>query len=102
MNKFDFENLNVYQQAIDFADEIFTVTGDFLGKVQLSLGDQLRRAALSISDNIAEGNDKKSKREKTRFFEYAPDSAGECIPMITIPEPSSLYPFQLSSFNFCL
>ncbi len=48
------------------------------------MGDQLRRASLSISNNIAEGNDKRSKREKAQYFTRASDSTRECISMFNV------------------
>ena len=84
MPEFDFENLNVYQRAITYVDRIFSLTDRFPTRLQYSLGDQLRRAALSIPNNIAEGSNKSSDRDKSRYFEYALDSARECIPMLTI------------------
>lgn len=81
---FDFERLDVYKRALDFIDKIFDLTDNFSRNVQFSLGDQFRRAALSIINNIAEGSGKKSKDEKRRFYRYSLDSARECVPMITI------------------
>ena len=80
---FDFEKLEVYQKAITFTNEVFTVTKGFKREVQYSLGDQLRRAALSICNNLAEGSRKHGK-SRVQFFQYALDSARECIPMGTL------------------
>ena len=82
--KFDFEKLDVYQLGIDFVDKAFSISGKFSWEIQYSLGDQFRRASLSIINNIAEGSGKKSKKGKIQFYGYALDSARECIPMITI------------------
>ena len=82
--KFSFEKLEVYQKAIEFANEIFEKTLKFKKELQFSLGDQFRRATLSICNNIAEGSDKQSKNSKIRFYAYALDSARECVPMITL------------------
>ena len=84
MSEFSFENLDVYKKAINFVDSLFSQSNKFPSTVQHSLGDQLRRAALSIINNLAEGSDKRSLNEKRRFYEYALDSARECIPMLTI------------------
>ncbi len=82
--KFDFERLEVYQVALDFVDHVFELTGEFSRDYQFSLGEQFRRAALSIVNNIAEGSGKPSKKEKARFYGYSLDSARECVPMITL------------------
>ena len=81
--EFDFERLNVYQKALDFTNEIFTITLNFRRKIQYSLGDQFRRAALSICNNLAEGSRKSAKGRK-QFYDYALDSARECVPMISL------------------
>lgn len=81
--QFDFERLDVYQKALDFTDAIFTMTMAFRRELQYSLGDQFRRAALSVCNNIAEGSRKTIKGRK-QFYDYALDSARECIPMISL------------------
>ncbi len=63
---------------------IFNLSEQFPPRVQCSLGDQLRRAALSIVNNIAEGSDKRSVKERSQFYRFALDSARERIPMFTI------------------
>lgn len=52
---FMFQNLEVYQKSVDFAEKIVNVTDGF-PKGYYFLTDQLNRAGLSISTNIAEGN----------------------------------------------
>ena len=51
---FNFEKLDVWQKAIDFADLIYTNTRVFPADERFSLTTQLRRGAVSISSNIAE------------------------------------------------
>jgi len=82
--EFGFEKLEVYQLAIEFTDKVFSVSSAFSLKVQSSLGDQFRRAAISIPNNIAEGSAKVSSREKRQFYNYALNSTNECVPIITI------------------
>ncbi|MDD5555620.1 MAG: four helix bundle protein [bacterium] len=81
---FDFERLKVYQRALEFAHFVFDRCRTFDAAYRNSLVDQLQRAALSISTNIAEGAGKASRREKIKYFSYALDSAKECIPCITL------------------
>jgi len=82
--RFSFEKLEVYQKAVEFTDKVFSLTLKFKKEVQYSLGDQFRRAALSICNNLAEGSDKQTRNSKIQFYGYALDSARECIPMITL------------------
>jgi len=80
---FIFEKLDVYQKAVDFADTICGLTKDFL-KGNYYLVDQLNRAALSISTNIAEGNGRYHRADRVNFFRIARGSAFECVPILEI------------------
>lgn len=84
MFEFDFERLKVYQFSLKFFRKILKITKTLPRDLQFSLGDQIRRAALSICNNIAEGSGKESKKEKIYFYNTSLHSARECIPMITI------------------
>ena len=64
---FQFEKLLVYQKSINFADEVCTATEQFPRGYGF-LVDQLNRAALSISANIAEGNGRFTKADRKNFF----------------------------------
>ena len=81
---FDFEKLQVYQRALEFINFVFNRCKKFDREYRNSLTNQLQRAALSISTNLAEGCGKLSRREKIKYFSHALDSAKECIPCIDI------------------
>ena len=81
---FDFERLKVYEMSLEFVLSIFKLTKKLTHDYQFSIGDQLKRAALSIANNIAEGSGKVSKKEKAQFYRISLNSARECIPMLTI------------------
>jgi len=87
---FDFERLEVYKKGIDFVRKVFRLIEIIPKDYQYSLGDQLKRAALSIVNNIAEGSGKISKKEKAHFYRIAMNSARECIPMFTIVKQDEL------------
>lgn len=80
---FMFENLEVYQKAIDLADKISTLTEKF-PRGYYFLIDQLNRAALSISTNIAEGNGRLTKADRKHFFIIARGSVQECVPLLEL------------------
>jgi len=80
---FMFEKLEVYQKAIDFADQVTSMTGDF-PRGYYFLTDQFNRAALSIATNIAEGNGRFTKADRKNFFTIARGSVQECVPLIEI------------------
>jgi len=73
----DFKKLKVWERAIAFAVEVYEVTEDFPRKEMYSLVDQLRRAAVSIFSNIAEGCKKGTDRELIRFCNMSLGSTGE-------------------------
>lgn len=87
---FDFEKLKVYETGIEFVRAIFKLTKTLPRDYQYSLADQLRRAALSIVNNIAEGSGKISKKEKLQFYRFSINSARECAPMLTILNKENL------------
>ena len=80
---FLFEKLHVYQKAVDFAEEASNLSDRF-PKGTYYLIDQLNRAALSISLNIAEGNGKFTDNDKKNFFFIARGSTHECVPLLEI------------------
>jgi four helix bundle protein len=80
---FAFEKLNVYQKSVDFADRIFGSTCGF-PKGYYFLADQLNRASLSISANIAEGNGRFTKADRKNFFIIARGSVQECVPLLVL------------------
>ena len=81
---YNFEKLDVYNKALNFIYSVFDISKRLPYKFQSSLGDQLRRASLSIVNNIAEGSDKISSRDKKNFYSHSLNSSRECIPMFTI------------------
>ncbi len=72
-----FEDLEVWQKAIEFAEEIHKISETGKLKKDFDSKSQLRRAAFSISNNIAEGFEYNSTSEFLRFLKYAKGSAGE-------------------------
>ena len=87
---FKFQKLEVWQKAIDFCDSILTVTEHLPQKYQFSLGDQLKRAAISIPANIAEACGRKTKKESANFFNIAKGSTYEVISLLTIASKRNL------------
>ena len=76
---FNFEKLEVWHKAIDFADSIYSVTRTYPGDERFGLTNQMRRAAVSISSNIAEGTSRASKNDFARFLEIATGSVFEIV-----------------------
>jgi len=73
-----FEDLDVWQRACDLAVQVYKLTEEYEGlKRDYGLKDQIRRAAVSIGSNIAEGFERGSKKEFIQFLYIAKGSAGE-------------------------
>lgn len=76
---FKFENLIVWQKALDLTDEIDKLTKTFPKEELFILTSQIKRAADSISLNIAEGSTGQSNAEFIRFLRYALRSDVEVV-----------------------
>ena len=76
---FAFEKLIVYQKSVDFADQICLRSESFPRGYGF-LADQINRASLSISANIAEGNGRFTVPDRKNFFGIARGSLQECVP----------------------
>jgi four helix bundle protein len=73
-----FKDLIVWQKAHQWVLEIYYFTNSFPSKEQFGLISQLRRAAISIPANIAEGFKRKGNPDKARFYNIAQGSIEEC------------------------
>ena len=76
---FNFEKLDVWNKGIDFADLVYSSTPQFPREERFGLTNQMRRAAVSISSNIAEGSSRISRSDFKRFVEIATGSVFEVI-----------------------
>ena len=76
---FKFERLDVWKLAIDFADDVHNLTRSFPKEEIFSLTSQMKRAADSVSLNIAEGSTGQSNAEQGRFLGYAQRSTLEVV-----------------------
>src|SRR6266851_5353612 len=81
---FKFEKLDVWQKAIDFADLVYDLSRAFPSDERFGLTNQMRRAAVSVSSNIAEGSARISNADFARFIEIATGSLFEVVSKSTI------------------
>jgi four helix bundle protein len=72
-----FEDLFIWQKAVEFAKDIYLVTEKKGLKNDFGLKNQMRDSAVSISSNIAEGFERRSRKEYLNFLNIAKGSAGE-------------------------
>jgi len=81
---FNFEKLDVWNTAIEFADHVYRITKPFPNDERFGLTSQMRRSAVSVSANIAEGSGRSSKKDFSRFIEIAFGSLMATISHLTI------------------
>jgi four helix bundle protein len=81
-----FEDLPVWQAAMDLAVRVYVLTKDKFFSQPGDLRDQLRRASLSVSNNIAEGFERGSTAELLAFLYISRGSCGETRSMLLFTE----------------
>ena len=70
-------NLDVWKKSVEFASRIYVLTSKFPKNEEYGLVAQLKRAAISIPSNIAEGAARRTKKELVQFLYMANGSASE-------------------------
>lgn len=78
------EDLEVWQQAINLSVSVYKITADFPADERFGLTSQMRRAAVSIASNIAEGAARHSRKEFARFLSVSAGSASELSTQLII------------------
>ena len=81
-----FEDLPVWKAAIELAEKVYALTSQNQFKGNGSLRDQIERAAVSVSNNIAEGFERGTTQELLTFINIARGSAGEVRSMLCLLE----------------
>jgi four helix bundle protein len=79
MKVFSFENLEAWKEARKLNLVIYRLTRQFPSDEKFGLVSQLRRASVSVSSNISEGNSRFSPNDKARFFEISYSSLMEVL-----------------------
>ena len=88
--EFGFERLEVWQKAVGYARAIYDLTKPFPREELFGLTSQLRRAAVSVAANIAEGASRASRKDQVRFFEIAYGSLNEIVTILHIARAQEL------------
>lgn len=84
MHIYSFEKLVVWQEARKFAVAVYKVTAGFPSEEKFGLTNQIRRAAVSIAANIAEGNGRLSAKDQAHFYHIAYSSTMEVLSHLLI------------------
>ena len=77
MAKFRFQDLRIWQLAIEIANELFYIPDELERKKLYRFADQLRGSGMSMSNNISEGSGSSSKKEFRRYLDIARRSTFE-------------------------
>lgn len=97
------KDLIVWQKSMEFVTEIYTVTRSYPKEEMFGLVSQLRRAAVSIPSNIAEGYGRFYDKERIKFLSNALGSASEVETQLCISKNLDFIPVseaeRLISFN---
>lgn len=84
MFTYAFERLETWNLSIDLTVRIYEYTDLFPTKEQYGLSQQVRRAAVSVSSNLAEGSGRISKKDQAHFFSIAYSSLMEVLNQLII------------------
>lgn len=84
MKRNSFRDLEAYKESKELVKEVYGLLRKFPKEEQYALCDQLRRAAVSITSNIAEGSGRSSAKEKVHFLEISYASLMEVLSQMDI------------------
>jgi four helix bundle protein len=87
---FRFEKFDVWQHAVEFADNVYALTRQFPREELFGLTSQMRRASVAVSSNIAEGSSRSSDKEFARYIEVAYGSLMEVVSQSLIAKRQGL------------
>jgi four helix bundle protein len=73
----DFKKLQIWQLGMEIVDQVYSMVPSLPSDEKFGMKSQVTRAAVSVPANIAEGNGKRSEKDKKRFIEIALGSAFE-------------------------
>ncbi len=77
MKIFKLDDIQIYQESIALVKEVYQLARELLLERDFSLVDQIKRAAISVSANIAEGYDRKTRKGFANFLSIALGSTNE-------------------------
>jgi four helix bundle protein len=84
MAKFAFEKLDVWNLPVDFTLNMYEATNSFPAEEKYGLTSQIRRAAVSISSNLAEGSSRNTPKDQRRFYNIAYSTSIEVMNQLII------------------
>jgi four helix bundle protein len=86
MSKVNFKDLVVWQRAVDLVPKLYRLLRQFPPEENYALSSQIRRAAVSVPANIAEGQSRQSPKEFLYFLSLAKGSLNELQTLLIIAQ----------------
>ncbi|GAB4166094.1 MAG: four helix bundle protein [Winogradskyella sp.] len=84
VKKYSFEKLEVWKESVELVKFIYDATNSFPAEEKFGLINQLRRASISISSNLAEGTSRKTQKDKAHFTTISFSSTMEVLNQLLI------------------
>jgi len=100
MNSFRFENFEIWILASEISNELFDIADKLLDQKKYRLSEQLFGAALSITNNIAEGSGSNSNKDFANFLNISRRSVFECANMLSIMQQRNYITNETKVFLF--
>lgn len=97
MYPFNFERLEVWKDARELVRKIYQLTESFPKTEEFGIKSQVRRAAMSICLNLAEGAGRRSRKDQARFYKYAYGSLMETAAALIIAEDLSFLETEIQT-----
>ncbi len=92
-----YEDLLVWQKSVELSVQVFNLTREFPKEELFGLAQQMRRCAVSVPSNIAEGSERGSDKEFSRFLNISLGSLAELKTQIIIADKVNLISNKISS-----
>jgi len=90
MRVYSFEKLSVWQNARKFTKNIYEITLKFPAEEKFGLVTQMRRAAISVTSNIAEGSSRATNKDQSHFYNTAYSSLMEVLSQVILSSDLNL------------
>ncbi|MBN2143762.1 MAG: four helix bundle protein [Candidatus Aureabacteria bacterium] len=94
-----FEDVPVWKDGVKLATDIFSLTEDKSFRFKGDIANQIQRAGLSVSNNIAEGFERGTTQELITFLYYARGSAGEVRSILCVLESMPVFKNFISQIS---
>ena len=90
MREYSFEKLNIWDEVRELIKEVYRITSKYPDSEKFGIVNQMRRAIISVSSNIAEGSSRTSKKDQAHFYQMAYSSLIEVLSQLIVSKDLSL------------